>query len=60
LRPAAIAPSGSFSPNAWDRSFGLATLDARGRTFDALSLVDRARARTLIDIIATGRQPPVS
>ncbi|MBP6716962.1 MAG: CHAT domain-containing protein [Acidobacteria bacterium] len=38
--------------------FGLATLDARaGRTFDALSLVDRARARTLIDIIATGRQP---
>ncbi len=37
---------------------GLAALHAaRGRSFDALQAVERARARTLLDILAAGRQP---
>lgn len=38
--------------------YGLAGLDATaGRSFEALAVVDRARARALVDILSSGRQP---
>lgn len=38
--------------------YGLARLHARaGRTFDAFVAIEKARARTLLDILAGGRQP---